>query len=460
MSAALSTAPASGFALGLRETAAILGASWEGARDLPLQGVSTDTRSLQGGELFVALRGPQFDGHDFLMQARAAGAAACLIEGDAPAALPAIRVADTRRALGQLAAAWRARFDLPLVGVTGSNGKTTVKEMLAAILGRDGPVLATRGNLNNDIGLPLTLFGLDRVHCAAVIEMGANHPGEIAALTGIARPTVGVVTNAGSAHLEGFGSLEGVAQAKGELFAGLPADAVAVINADDRFAALWHTQAAARRVLHFGLDAEAEVRGSWEPSADGGRLAMATPAGALDIRLALPGRHNALNALAAAAAALAAGASLDSIGAGLEDFRPVAGRLQWRTARNGARLLDDTYNANPDSLEAGLPVLTSAPGQHWLVLGDMGELGDGAVALHRRAGEMARAAGVERLFAIGDLAREAAAGFGDGARHFVDPQALVAALAAELDAGVTILVKGSRRMRMERVVEALLGGRV
>ncbi len=443
-----------GFCMPLAEAAALLDAECRGS-EAELRGVSTDTRALQPGALFVALRGPNFDGHAFVDAARQAGAAAAMVEHFVPGGLPQLRVPDTGRALGALAAHWRGRFQIPVVGVTGSNGKTTVKEMLAAILARRGAVLATRGNLNNDIGVPLTLFGLDARHRGAVIEMGANHAGEIARLARLARPSVGVVTNAGAAHLEGFGSVQGVARAKGELFEALPADAVAVVNADDAHAALWLQLAAGRTVLRFGLEAVAEVHAQWQAQADGTAMHLSAPQGETRLRLALPGRHNVMNALAAAAAALAAGATLDDVRAGLDGFTGVAGRLQLRTGRGGMRLLDDSYNANPDSLAAGLEVLAGLPGRRWLVLGDMGELGPGAHALHVRAGALARACDVERLFACGPLAAAAAEGFGAGALAFDSQEALIAALQESVSDQVVALVKGSRRMHMERVVAAL-----
>ncbi len=449
----------------VRIAAAVEGELLDG--DAVFTAVSTDSRELPAGALFVALRGERFDGHAFVAEAARQGAAAALLEVASDAALPQLRVADSRVALGRLAAWRRAQFDGPLVAVTGSNGKTTVKEMLAAILGRRGPLLATRGNLNNDIGVPLTLMRLADEQQAAVIEMGANHPGEIAYLAAIADPTVGVVTNAGRAHLEGFGGIEGVARAKGELFAGLGPDGVAVINADDLYAPLWRGLAGERRVLSFGLEADAAVSArEWLTAVEGeqlvSRFLLVTPAGEVPVLLALPGRHNVMNALAAAAAGLAAGATLEEIAAGLAAVQAPAGRLTPRRGPDGCRLLDDSYNANPGSLRAGLEVLTALPGRHWLVLGDMAELGGNAARLHAEMGELARELGVERLYAVGEVAGAAAEGFGAGAQAFAEQGEAIAALRAALaEAGgaeLTLLVKGSRLARMERVIQGLTEG--
>jgi len=357
--------------------------------------------------------------------------------------------------LGRLAAAWRAHYAVPMAAVTGSNGKTTTKEMIAAILSRRGAVLATRGNLNNDIGVPLTLLRLRDEHRFAVIEMGANHAGEIAYLTGLARPDVAVITNAAAAHLEGFGSLEGVGRAKGEIFAGLRTGGVAVINADDAMAPLWFELAGDAQVRRFALDADAEVRGQWRAEHGGGHLKLTTPAGETHIHLPLAGRHNAMNALAAAAVTEALGAGLDDIRAGLESLVPVHGRLERIAGVGGMHIIDDTYNANPASLAAALDVLTGEEGSRWLVLGDMGELGQDGARLHAEAGALARAAGVERLLALGELTREAVQAFGAGAEHFADVETLVAVLRRDWPGLGTVLVKGSRSMHMERVIEAL-----
>lgn len=441
----------------LSEAAAVTGGRLEGA-DRAFRGCGTDSRAVRAGELFIALRGARFDGHEFVAAAAAAGAGAALVDRAVPAAsLPVIRVEDTLSAMGRLAADWRARFRMPLVAVTGSNGKTTVKEMLAAILSRLAPVLATRGNLNNEIGVPLTLFGLDAEHRYAVLEMGASHSGEIRRLTNIARPDVAVITQCAPAHLEGFGSIEGVARAKAEIYEGLPPNGAAVINADDNYGGLWQELAAGRSRVSFGLAASPDVTAeSIAPAAEGGhRFVLRTPRGSVPVRLGLAGRHNVMNALAAAACCEAIGIALADIAAGLADVRAVKGRLERKAAFGSATILDDTYNANPVSLRAALDVLAGMPGRHWLVLGDMGELGETAAELHRGAGEQARETGVERLFAVGSLSREAVAGFGAGARHFAGVDELAAAVKSGLAPDVCVLVKGSRAMQMERVVHAL-----
>jgi UDP-N-acetylmuramoyl-tripeptide--D-alanyl-D-alanine ligase len=440
--------------LTMSEAAELLGARRQGA-DVTLRGVSTDTRTLQGGNLFVALRGPSFDGHDYLEQARQSGAAAAAVDELRDVDLPLLEVADTRLALGELAGQWRNRFSLPVVGLTGSNGKTTVKEMIAAILARCGETLVTRGNLNNDIGVPLTLFGLSAQHRFAVVEMGANHPGEIAYLTRLVQPDVGLVNNAGPAHLEGFGSLDGVATAKGELFRELAGDALCVINADDRYAGQWRAMAGARPVLTFGLDQPADVSAEWRGSFEGSDIELRTPRGAVALRLRLPGRHNVMNALAASAAALAVDIPIADIAAGLETVRPVHGRWERLPGVNGLQLIDDTYNANPGSLHAALELLGGAEAEAWLVLGSMGELGREGARLHAQMGEQARRAGVQRLFAFGDLACRAAEAFGAGAECFDAAEALIERLAHLAAPGVVVLVKGSRAMRMERIVTAL-----
>ena len=442
----------------LGELARVLGATLVGP-DRDFAGVSTDTRSLEPGQLFVALRGPNFDGHAFVAEAQRRGAAGFVLDTAPAAELPWLRVPDTLVALGGIAADWRSRFDVPVVAVTGSYGKTTVKEMMAAIARSRGEILATRGNMNNEIGLPLTLFGLAREHRAAILELGANRGGEIARMAAICRPSVSIVTAAGPVHLEGFGSVEGVARGKGEIFAGLPADGVAVINADDPFAPLWREIAGSRRQLTFGLTSDAEfraeaVRQSLDAAGPVLEFRLVTPDGAADARIALPGRHNALNALAAAAATWAAGWSLDEIVTGLAAVAGAKGRMSLRKARSGALLIDDTYNANPIALEAAIDYATALPGETWLVLGDMLELGPEAAELHAAAGRYARGRGVVRLYALGAESAAAVEAFGAG-RHFEDAEALAAALEKDLPADVNLLVKGSRSMRLEAVVERL-----
>ena len=443
----------------LGEFAQACGGRLHGA-DRSFVDISIDSRTLRAGELFVALRGPSFNGNEFALAAAAAGAAGAVVDAKQDIALPQIVVADVQRALEQAAKHWRESFSLPLVGVAGSNGKTTAKEMTAQILGQAGACLATRGNLNNHIGVPLTLLRIEAQHRYAVVEMGANREGEVAALVAIARPTIGLITNAGAEHLEGFGSLEGVARAEGEMVAGLAADAVAVINADDEFAGLWRASTRAR-VVTFGMREGADFTASdiRVEGASGGFITTFTlscPLGNAPIELQLAGQHNVSNALAAAAAAVAAGANLDHVVTGLGAMRAVRGRLQLKTARSGAWIIDDSYNANPSSVRAGIEVLAQLEGRKWLVLGGMGELGDFAPVAHTEAGVYAREQGVERLFALGTLASLAAESFGDGAQTFDDTDELARALDAEAGEDVRILVKGSRFNRLERVVEALV----
>ena len=435
---------------------------WLGAKqigqDLLFNGVCTDSRNIDSGSLFIALRGPNHDGHLHVADAARAGAVAALVEHPVDCVIPQIIVPDTRLALGQLAAAWRKELATPLLAVTGSNGKTTVKEMCAAILSQAGNTLATRGNLNNDIGMPLTLLRLQKEHRYGVIEMGANHPGEIAYLTNITRPQVAILNNAAAAHLEGFGSLEGVAQAKGEIFAGLAENGVAVINADDSFAPLWRELTANKQVLSFGLEKQADVTARWQGDVYGSRLEVTTPVDEFQADLALPGRHNVMNALAAIAAATALNIDSQQIINGLESMKSVGGRLQACKGAQGATVLDDSYNANPDSIRAGLEVLAECSGQRYLALGDMGELGEESAELHRRVGDVAREAGIDRLYATGSLSRGAAEAFGENGHYFEQQQQLIEALLPQMKSDVTVLVKGSRSSRMERVVEALSAG--
>ena len=443
--------------------------------DVRFAAVSTDSRKIKIGDLFVALRGEHFDGYEFAAAALQSSAVAVMVNAHSYEARPLLLnpesrilvVEDTRLALGRLAAYWRRQFDIPLVAITGSNGKTTVKEMLASILrkasGNEAAVLATQGNLNNDIGMPLTLLQLNAQHRYAVIEMGMNHPGEIDYLTLIACPDVALITNASGAHLEGLGSVEAVARAKGEIFAGLRQRGAAVINADDDNAPLWRTLVGSHPLLEFGLSRQADVTGQWQPQDTGLHLDAHTPSGDFSADLQVPGAHNACNALAATAAAIVLNVPLETIVAGLEKFGGVAGRLQRKAARHGATLIDDTYNANPASLRAAIGVLAQSnvgkpDGRRVLVLGDMGELGDNAAAFHAEIGSEARSAGIEKLYALGELSRNAVRAFGNGAQHFGRIEDLQKALEDELGKGVTVLVKGSRFMKMERVVEYLESG--
>ena len=444
----------------LREAAGAMAGVLQGD-DRSFSGVSTDTRTIAPGELFVAIKGERFDAVAFLDEAFARGAAGAVVPGDAPETAcrgACIRVDDTRAALGRLAAWWRRRFELPIVAVTGSNGKTTVKDMIASVLRvRCGAeeVLATEGNLNNDIGMPLTLLKLRAGHRYAVIEMGMNHAGEIRYLSTLAAPTVALVTNAGSAHIGLLGSVEAIARAKGEIYEGLGDDGIAIVNADDPFADLWRSLNAHRRTIDFGLDAPAEVRGRYTGHALHSEIVLQTPAGEAAFRLDVPGVHNVRNALAAAAVGYALGLPQTQTAEGLAAFRGPKGRLQRVAGRNGAVLVDDTYNANPESALAAVAVLSAMPGRRMLVLGDMGELGGETERGHARVGAAARAAGIEALYTLGNASAAAAAAYGDGARHFERLEDLLAALAPELDADTTVLVKGSRFMRMERVVQAL-----
>ena len=427
--------------------------------------VASDTRTIGEGALFVALRGERFDGHEYLSAARARGAVAAMVDrrvpivsGESP--LPLLVVDDTRLGLGRLAAYWRRKFKLPLIAVTGSNGKTTVKEMIACILAHHagaGRSYATPGNLNNDIGLPLTLLGLRAEHGCAVVELGMNHPGETAYLAAIAQPTVALVNNAQREHQEFMQTVEDVAHEHGAVFSALPEDGVAVINADDAYAGYWRDLCAPRRVLDFGVDRPGAVGGRYALRDFGSEIALRTPQGEAAVSLRAAGVHNVRNALAAAAAATAAGVGLGAIVRGLAGFDPVQGRLQKKTASSGAIVLDDSYNANPDSVIAAIEVLARARGRKFLVLGDMGEVGAHGALFHAEIGRHARAAGIDRLFLLGELCTHAAAAFGEGAEHCGDVGALLAALEPLLGTGVTVLIKGSRFMRMERVVQALTG---
>ena len=428
--------------------------------DTEFRAVSTDTRTIAPGDLFVALKGPNFDGHDYLEKAAECGAAAAIVSRPAPAGLSALIVKDTRIALGRLAALWRKQCIAPLIAVTGSNGKTTVKEMIAAILGRRGKVLASSGNYNNDIGLPLTLMRLQEQDYA-VVEMGANKSGEIANLSNIAAPDTVVITNAGRAHIEGFGSLEGVARAKSEILEGLRADGCFVLNADDPWADFWRARAGSHRVKSFGVVHPADVTSprdaltlQWSESGFVSRFPVSTPDGEGEIRLALAGSHNRMNALAAIAAAQTAGADWDDIQTGLALLKPVPGRLQPLAGDNGIGIINDSYNANPDSVKAAIDMLATAPGRRWLVLGELAEMGEDGSAFYRELGEYANRSGIDRLYALGN-AGQAAAMLGESGATFTTRQQMIDRLRAELRPGDRVLVKGSRSAAMERVVQAL-----
>ncbi len=450
----------------LQAAARVLGAEIiglaEGA-DRPYSVVSSDSRTLGPGALFVALRGERFDGAEFVAAAAARGAVGAIVDRAMLCALPQIVVADALRALQQLAQGWRADHSMPIVAVGGSNGKTTTKEMTAAILSRLGPCLATHGNLNNHIGVPLTLMRLEPSHRSAVIEMGANRIGDVAELVTLARPTVGLITNAGAEHLEGFGDLDGVARGEGEMVAGLDRSATAIINADDAYAGYWRGVATAGRIVTFAVHATADFSAinavqAIERGEFATRFTLKCPLGERAIMLKAGGAHNIANALGAASAASAAGASLDDIAAGLADFRAVSGRLQLKAGLRDSWIIDDSYNANPSSVRAGLEVLRSLSGVTWLVLADMAELGEHTSDSHAHMGRYARDCGVKRLFALGPQSSRAVETFGSGGEWFADVDSLIRRLQSELSPGVTLLIKGSRVNRLERVVQALAGG--
>lgn len=443
----------------LHELAQALNAEAVGA-DVTISAIVTDSRKIVPGCLFVALKGPRYDGHHFAAKALEQGAAAVMVAAGAQLAInSALVVDDTLQALGRLAAWHRARMPARIAAITGSNGKTTVKEMLAAILAVDAGaagVLATEGNLNNDIGMPLTLLRLTPEHRFAAIEMGMNHPGEIAYLTQIARPDVALVNNALRAHLEGLGSVESIARAKGEIYAGLKEDGIAIVNADDAHADLWRGLAGSHPVMSFGLSEQADVR----IRSTAGALLLQTPVGPIEAELQVPGEHNRRNAAAAATLALALGVDAAAIAEGLASYVGVKGRLQSHACILGATLIDDTYNANPDSVLAAIQVLAAHPGRRILVLGDMGELGPSAAELHCEVGEKARAAGIDRLLCLGELSINCVQSFGPGAMHFERIEELLAEIECALAPGVTVLVKGSRFMQMERVVQSFKESRI
>ena len=425
--------------------------------DVVIKSVSTDTRSIGSGDLFVALKGENFDGNEYVEKAAEKGAVAAIVDGDVVAeGIVLIKVDDTRLALGKLATYWRKQLDLKVIGLTGSNGKTTVKEMIACILSEVGKVTSTAGNFNNDIGLPLTLLQMKPEHEYAVIEMGANHSGEIAYLTSLTRPDVAILNNAAPAHLEGFGSMQGVAEAKGEIFSGLSEDGVAVINQDDKYAGYWLSLCKNYKKIKFGLSAEADVSTDVAAENYDGCFTLKTQNGDVEINLKVLGFHNLKNALAASAASLALNIGLKDIKAGLEKFSGVKGRLQVSKAANDSVIIDDTYNANPSSMKAAIDVLSALTKRSVLVLGDMGELGDDAESLHDDIGRYAKEKNINTVMTLGVLARHAAESFGENGFSYSDKDQLIKDVCLQLGNDVAVLVKGSRSMHMEDVITALI----
>jgi len=444
----------------LSEIANALGAQMVG-EDVHVLSVGTDSRHIAKGQLFVAIKGDHFDGNNFAADAIAQGAAAVIISDAEVKVSPAVLVEDSRIALGNLASYWRKKFSLPVVAITGSNGKTTVKEMVAAILATsEEGVLATKGNLNNDIGMPLSLLNLRASHAYAVIEMGMNHLGEIRYLTNLACPQVALVNNAGVAHIGELGSREAIAQAKGEIYEGLADDGIAIINANDRFADYWKSLNQTRKVMTFGLDVEADVCAKYETQNNHISMQLKTPEGTVQLNLGLLGKHNASNALAASAVAVALGISNSKIVQGLHQFHGVQGRLNLLAGYHDAVVIDDTYNANPDSMHVAIDVLASQSSNQKntliFVMGDMGELGADAESMHVEIGEYAKQKGITRLFSFGILSQLASTAFGADGQHFNSFASLVDAVKASMSADACVLVKGSRFMKMERVVNAII----
>lgn len=440
----------------LSELAAVLAGQLAGA-DVPVRGVSIDSRRIAPGDLFVALPGARVDGHDFLAEVAAAGAAAALVSRDVQAPLPVIRVADTRRALSSLGAYNRTLFEGTLVAITGSSGKTTAKTLVAAVLARAGETLATEGNLNNEIGVPLTLLRLTPAHRFAVVEMGAARRGDIAWLCELGRPDIALLLNAMPAHLEGFGDLEGVVEAKGEIYQGLAGKGIAVINGDQPWASRWRAAAGGARILDYALEQPAAIRARDIRSRGmaGSSFIVSTPEGDLPVRLQLPGRHNVSNALAALAVGMACGVGLSEISAGLASVRPVAGRGALQRGVGGSTLVDDTYNANPGSVRAAIDLLADCPPRRWLALGAMLELGEDSARMHREIGEYARDRGLDHFVGVGEPLREAVAAFGEGGEWHADCATAAASMQGRLQAGDTVVIKGSRSAAMERLLAAL-----
>jgi UDP-N-acetylmuramoyl-tripeptide--D-alanyl-D-alanine ligase len=437
-------------------------AKWSGSvlrgKDAEFTGIVIDSRQVTPGALFVALIGAHHDGHYYLDDAKSRGASCALVNHPVKTALPVLIAEDVVEALGRLAVVWRRSFQLPIIGVLGSNGKTTVKELTAAILRQQygDAVLVTRGNQNNELGVPLNLLRLNSNYQAAVIEMGANSHGEIARLGNIAKPDIAVITNAGLDHIAGFGGAEGAARANGEIFATMGDKGIAVLNGDDEYMAIWRKLASKQTCLEFGFNPDVDVRGKWRPTLEGGELSIFSPWGNMTSHLPLMGRHNALNALAAATACLALGVELEAIVAGLASVYTVSGRLKPIISASGALIIDDTYNANPSSLKVALDTLSAMPGEKILLLGDMAELGDETENWHRWAGQAARSAGVSILFGLGQLAGFATESFGNQGYFFDESQLLLKALRPKIAVGSVILVKGSRCMLLENIVRQLI----
>ncbi|MBL4621185.1 MAG: UDP-N-acetylmuramoyl-tripeptide--D-alanyl-D-alanine ligase [Immundisolibacteraceae bacterium] len=442
--------------MSLRETALVLGTVVSANASSRYQQISTDSRDLLPGSLFVALRGPNHDGHDHLAVVEAAGAVGAIVEQRKPIDLPQLVVPDSRAALGKIAAYWRRKLPLTLVAITGSNGKTTVKGMVAEIVAEIGKTLATEGNQNNEIGVPLTLLKVRPFHQFAVIEMGMSGPGELTSLSAMGQPDVAVINNAGPAHLEKFDDVNGVAAAKGEILSGLKSQGIAIINGDDPAADVWRRLAGARRVIDFSMTKPgAALYGQWQANGSGGTLTVCSDNETWQADLFLLGRHNGANALAAIAVGNVLGATSAQMAAALARCQPVAGRLQPLLCSNGLTVIDDSYNANPASMQMAIEVLAQMPGRRTLVLGDMGELGRQSEALHRQLATQARTAGIERMLTIGELSAVATQAFGEGGEHFEDQQALVKQL-QQLRRGDTVLIKGSRAAGMDRVVARLM----
>lgn len=427
--------------------------------DVNYTGLSLDSRSIKPQELFIAIRGEKFDGHNFIELAKQHGAAAAVVDHAIDTDLPLILVQDTRKVLGEIAKQYRSQFSIPIIALTGSCGKTTTKEMIRSILAEMGPVLTNFKNFNNDIGLPLTLLNLNAEHRYAVIEMGANHAGEIDYLTHITQPNVALITNIGPAHLQGFGSMVGVAQAKAEIFSGLVKNGVAIINADDKFANTLQKACASFRSVSFGLSDACDFSATnIQIDTDGKAtfLLHAPCAKETMISLNLPGQHHVMNALAAAAAVSQVGIELSHIKSGLEKTQPVPGRVIVSKTKIGATLIDDSYNANPSSVAVALKLLAHYPGQRIFVMGDMGELGQNAVDYHRQIGQLAKELNIDDVYTCGNLSQETAKAFGANAKHYPNHQELILALKPHLQKNVTILIKGSRSAQMEKVAAALM----